>query len=52
MMIRSIATISRVPKETPTPMPALSADDNEDGGLGGDGLGKEDVAGRLLGPAS
>lgn len=50
-MIRSIATISRVPKDTPTPMPALAAVDNKDGGLEGDGLDKEDVAGKLFEPA-
>jgi hypothetical protein len=52
MMIRSIATMSRVPKETPTPMPILAPVDNEDGGLEVEELGEEDVATeKMFGPA-
>lgn len=36
--------MSRVPIETPTPMPILSSVDNEDGRLEVEGLGEEDAA--------
>jgi hypothetical protein len=52
MMIRSITTMRRAPKGTPTPIATLATVDNEDGGLEGEGLGEEDVAERLFGPTS
>lgn len=44
--------MSRAPKETPTPMPALASVDNEDGGSKRGRLGEEDVAERLFEPTS
>lgn len=52
-MIRIIAKMRRAPKETPTPMPTLSSDDGEDGGLDGAELDGEDGSvERILGPTN